>query len=855
LSKKQSSGSPLGSSHSNSTNKDSSCSKEEIVVSHGSARSIVFRDHLRLAAKIIEEETDQDLLSNDEMSLDDSDDDGDSALESHRGFGSMPAEIKESLRESIRESIREQSENDNISGVLNEIKPLPKLELGPLQTFEPLEQDQTTEDSNNWTLAEREVYQLLKKQQACVKTIKFSEWPSFLQRFQTPRKKEKFSRFPNQHDDIPPNHQKGFPFNSFVTSTSLLPELGKKMRSYGSIHAYPVGVVFALPTSFTTPEEEDQAARATETWSWPAGYAAKTEFNIERGRLINGRQEAIVPLSQMRQYNHEYVHNKDHHIGCRIVKGGFQVVPYNEVFLRIGGRGRMVQGIDIVTNEPREDSNGTGRSYEKGMGLPVALFVRSTTIGDILTLFRTKARLEHVLGDAYIHGIPLLVITPEKGVRVFSEGLQHEFWKLAAHKVNPFQNPILEPMLKVDDPNQNYLRQKALEQISFFDDDDENPTEKKSLSSYLTIEECARLAGGFGATDECLAKILEKAREQDLLQETTSEHENNTKGSPSSSRLRRRNRQDSLNKVMAAGLDAALRSNDYYTARQLLIVYSIVSTGHYHDRFEHNHKRKKGIQRGSNGSKIAPASIKEEESSDHDGYDADVEDPESLEFSYRVSERSAGSALSRSSSEQSLPNSNEPEEEEEKSNGPQSAGSAPPILDTWRLRNATNSHGILFVLGAVEILSSVRNESAQNRTAESIDAIEEWVQHGEESVAFRIASWSKQRATEHDTNVALEGSSPQFLAFVSNKAITNRKGFAQKLKSALKAQRDCEGASSKEAHLRYLKGIQAIVNSLHAPCLRLEILQYILGLDNRFSVDHIRHSTELAVTCMALGLS
>lgn len=426
---------------------------------------------------------------------------------------------------------------------------------------------------------------------------------------------------------------------------------------------------------------------------------------------------------------------------------------------------------------------------------------------------------------------------------------QHEFWKLAAHKINPFQNPLLAPMLQVDDPNQNYLRQKALEQISFFDGCNDGDAE--SVSSYLTIEECARLAGGFGATDECLAKILGKAREQDLLQH----RENEKQESPRSSR-RHRNRHDSLiKKVMSTALDAALRSNDYYTARQLLIVFSLVSTGHYDDRFDHNHKGKK---RKSAKKKAASGNC---ETSGQGSYDAGIEDPESLEFAYRVSEISAISTLAASDqqyersllNEQTRPNG-VAEQKEEKPNSPQSIP-APPSLDTWRLRNATNSQGILFVLGAIEMLSAARIGSAQNRAKESIAALDEWVQYGEESVAFRIASWSKQRATEHDTNVALEGSS-QFMAFVSNKAITNRKCFAQKLKAALEDMRDSDAeVELEESHLRFLKRIQDIVNSLHAPCLRLEILQYILGLDNRFSVDHIRHSMELAVTCLVLGLS
>ncbi|CAJ1964865.1 unnamed protein product [Cylindrotheca closterium] len=836
-------------------------SKEDIVVCHGSARSIVFRDQLRLAAKIIQEETDQDML----MMSDDDDDNGSnhSGNEADAGFESMQAAMRDSIRVSIRESdggnkvtneinslahnmvpelkdvtlrVQDVSErNVEIEGQQVHLKPLPKLELGPTQTFDALENDKTTDmDKSDWNMAEQDVYQLLKKQQACVKTIKNSEWPSFLQRFQVAKNKEQKCRFPTQHEDIPPNHQEGYPFNSFVTSTTLLPELGKKMRCYGSLYSYPVGVVFALPNS-DSPNEEDDAAAQAKTWSWPAGYAAKTEFNIERGKLINGRQEALVSLTQLRQYNKEYVYEKDHYIGGRLVKGGFQVVPYNEVFLRVGGRGRIVQGMDTVTREARNDVKGTGRSFGTGMGLPVALFIRSCTIGDILTLLRTKARVEHVLGDQYIHGIPLLVITPDCGVRVFSERLQHAFWKLAAHRVNPFQNPILEPSLKVDDPNQNYLHQKALEQISFLDDDYEDDGNAEWVSSYLTIEECARLAGGFGATDEFLAKLLEKAREQDLLEDSDEE---NLK-SPRSSH-RRRNRHDSLNNVMSTALNAALRSNDYYTARQLLIVYSIVSTGHYHDRFEHNHQGSK--QKGPNN-----------EISDQGGNDTGAEDPTSLEFAYRVSETATNSALPVSKQHEKVPDE-AAEQKEEKSFSPQFTPVL-PSLDTWRLRNATNSQGILFVLGAVEILSAARSGSAQSRAKESIVALDEWVQYGEESVAFRIASWSKQRATEHDTHVALEGSS-QFMAFVSNKAITNRKGFAKKLQSALEAEKGADAvASSEESHLCFLKRIQEIVNSLHAPCLRLEILQYILGLDNRFSVDHIRHSMELAVTCMVLGLS
>jgi hypothetical protein len=305
----------------------------------------------------------------------------------------------------------------------------------------------------------------------------------------------------------------------------------------------------------------------------------------------------------------------------------------------------------------------------------------------------------------------------------------------------------------VDDPKMTYLQQKAQEQLLFDD----------HIQNYLSLEECARIAGGFGSTDEFLASILERAREKDAGR--SSKHH------------------EALQKVMTAGLDAALRSNDYYTARQMLVVYAIVASGHFHDRFDHRHEA---------------------------GHDADKEASSSLEFSYCVTKKPP------------LPPTTSLAADGKSNYG--GSTELPPI-DTWRLRNATNSQGILFVLGAAEILTAVEDGGAQRRTQESIAAVEEWVEYGEQSVA-------------------LEGNS-QFMAFISKKAISNRKGFAKKLQQSLEGYTD----------LSYVKGIYDIVQSMHSPCLRLEILQYILGLDNRFSVDHIRHAMELAITCMVIGSS
>ena len=104
------------------------------------------------------------------------------------------------------------------------------------------------------------------------------------------------------------------PFNSFMTSVSLLPSVGVKMRCYGSTKEFCSGALFALPTEFHNEGvNEDTESERTKTWSWPSGYAAKTEFNISAyGDLINGREEALVSLSSLRSMNHTYLYEQDY---------------------------------------------------------------------------------------------------------------------------------------------------------------------------------------------------------------------------------------------------------------------------------------------------------------------------------------------------------------------------------------------------------------------------------------------------------------------------------------------------------------------------------------------------------------
>lgn len=109
-------------------------------------------------------------------------------------------------------------------------------------------------------------------------------------------------------------------------------------------------------------------------------------------------------------------------------------------------------------------------------------------------------------------------------------------------------------------------------------------------------------------------------------------------------------------------------------------------------------------------------------------------------------------------------------------------------------------------------------------------------------MAFRLSSWRDQRAAQGDLKIAMD-SDASFMAFVSNKAISNRKAFVGQLRSAVSDFKDAQ----------FLSVIEAILSRMHSPALRLELLQYVLGLDNRYSVAHVARSVELAKTCLGIA--
>ena len=252
------------------------------------------------------------------------------------------------------------------------IEPLEPLDLNSSNLFEPLISADPLTLEMEMTNAECEVVELLKKEQAVVKTIRNADWSAFLQKFKPAvgdvvGKRENHPAERNHNKYRPKMSEVNSPFNSFVTSTSLLPSCAKKMRCFGSTSEYAVGVVFALPTVFPHDATEDDAAKRTLTWSWPSGYSAKTEFNIDDyGNLINGREEALVALSGLRKMNNSYLYDQDYIVGGRMVKGGLTTIPYNEVYVRVGGLGRISGGVDVSTGKTCSDADGSGRTFDLG---------------------------------------------------------------------------------------------------------------------------------------------------------------------------------------------------------------------------------------------------------------------------------------------------------------------------------------------------------------------------------------------------------------------------------------------------------------------------------------------------------
>lgn len=142
---------------------------------------------------------------------------------------------------------------------------------------------------------------------------------------------------------------------------------------------------------------------------------------------------------------------------------------------------------------------------------------------------------------------------------------------------------------------------------------------------------------------------------------------------------------------MNEGLAFALRASDYHTSRQLLILYTLISS-----------KRHK---------KEDSRPLLEADGSFRSNSSAGSPDSKNRKETEKDTQNNAGSG--KSSAELS------------KINEDHLKAPPPPPLDTDRLRSATNSDGLLAVLGAAQVLKAMQDGSAKRRVKEAIESIEE----------------------------------------------------------------------------------------------------------------------------------
>ena len=144
-----------------------------------------------------------------------------------------------------------------------------------------------------------------------------------------------------------------------------------------------------------------------------------------------------------------------------------------------------------------------------------------------------------------------------------------------------------------------------------------------------------------------------------------------------------------LQDLVNEGLAFALRASDYHTSRQLLILYTLVASK------RHSTSQSQPLLESYEGCQ-----------------------PDTLEHSAK------GRIDAKSSYESSCGDKNK-NDVTDLSKMYIPPPPPPPPLDTDRLRSATNSDGLLAVLGAAQVLRAMQDGSAKRRVKESIDSVEE----------------------------------------------------------------------------------------------------------------------------------
>ena len=149
------------------------------------------------------------------------------------------------------------------------------------------------------------------------------------------------------------------------------------------------------------------------------------------------------------------------------------------------------------------------------------------------------------------------------------------------------------------------------------------------------------------------------------------------------------------------------------------------------------------------------------------------------------------------------------------------------------------SEGSLVALGAMIALSEFVAGGVAARLKHACAWLGEWCKRAEpgpcspSAFAFLMSSWMEAKKVDGNSD---------WLSFLSGKAVANRLAFRDQLAVLLAAQQRGDG-------LAFVQQLYALSSRLRRPCLRLRLLQQVLGLDTRFNRDIVH-----GVICLAFDV-
>jgi len=151
------------------------------------------------------------------------------------------------------------------------------------------------------------------------------------------------------------------------------------------------------------------------------------------------------------------------------------------------------------------------------------------------------------------------------------------------------------------------------------------------------------------------------------------------------------------------------------------------------------------------------------------------------------------------------------------------------------LSSVAKRTGCLVAVGARIALENYATGSSSLAIADATKQLQEWLTSSS-SISFRLSSWRDLRHRRRCTK-SFEAPDPNVSPFITGKAVTNRMRFCDALLELAK----CRDGNA------YFACLSALLSGLHQPCLRLEMLKDILGLDDRYDRDAVAGVVNLAL--------